>query len=313
MLSFLLRRLGSGLLVLVAVCCLTFTLLYLSSTGIARSILGDQATPAQVAAKEAQLGLDRPLGTRLLDWLGSAVRGDFGRSWFNSQPVVDSIATRLPVTLAALVAAVVLIAVAATALGLLAAVRRGWVDRLVQVGAVIGTAVPGFLIGLLLVSIFAIKLGWFPAVSTISPGQGPGPWVASLALPVIALLVNGVTSTAQQVRSAVIAQLGTDHVRTLRSRGLAEREILLRHVLRSAAPAGLTVLSLQFIGMLSAVVILEQIFALPGIGTLAVQATTTGDLPLVMGVVVYTVVLVVAVNLLVDLVNGWLNPKVRVA
>jgi peptide/nickel transport system permease protein len=192
-------------------------------------------------------------------------------------------------------------------------VKRGWADRFVQIGAVVGTAVPSFLIGLVLVTVFAIRLGWFPAVSTISPGLGAGAWVASLTLPVIALLVNGVTSTAQQVRSAVLTQLGADHVRTLRSRGLPEREILTRHVLRSAAPAGLTVLSLQFIGMLSAVVVLEQVFALPGIGTLAVQATTTGDLPLVMGVVVYTVVLVLVVNLLVDLANGWLNPKVRVA
>ncbi len=313
MLSFLLRRLGSGLLVLVAVCCLTFVLLYVSSENIARTILGDQATAEQLAQKEAQLGLDQPLGTRLLGWSGAAVRGDLGRSWFNGQSVVDALAARLPVTLVMVVVAIVLIAVAATALGMLAAVRRGWADRLVQVGAVIGTAVPSFLIGLLLVTVFAIQLGWFPAVSTLVPGQWGAAWIASLTLPVVALLINGVTSTAQQVRSAVITQLGKDHVRTLRSRGLPEREILTRHVLRSAAPAGLTVLSLQFIGMLSAVVVLEQVFALPGIGTLAVQATTTGDLPLVMGVVVYTVFLVIVVNLLVDLANGWLNPKVRVA
>jgi peptide/nickel transport system permease protein len=311
--SFVLRRLGAGLLVLVAVCCLTFALLYVSSENIARNILGDQATPEQLTAKETELGLDQPLGTRLLDWLGSALHGDLGRSWFNGQSVVDAIGARLPVTLAMVLVAIVLIAVAATALGMLAAVRRGWADRLVQLGAVIGSAVPGFLIGLLLVTVFAIRLGWFPAVSTLVPGQWGPAWFASLTLPVVALLVNGVTSTAQQVRSAVITQLGKDHVRTLRSRGLPEREILTRHVLRSAAPAGLTVLSLQFIGMLSAVVVLEQVFALPGIGTLAVQATTTGDLPLVMGVVVYTVFLVIVVNLLVDLANGWLNPKVRVA
>ena len=313
MLFFVLRRLASGVVVLVAVCCLTFVLLFFSTENIARNILGDQATAGQIAAKEAELGLDRPLGTRLVEWMGSAVGGDLGRSWFNRQPVAEAIGTRIPVTLVMVIVAIVLIAVAATALGLLAAVKRGWLDRMVQIGAVVGTAVPSFLIGLLLVTVFAIQLGWFPAISTISPGAGPGVWVASLTLPVLAMLINGVTATAQQVRSAVITQLGMDYVRTLRSRGLPEREILTRHVLRSAAPAGLTVLSLQFIGMLSAVVILEQMFAIPGLGTLAVQATTTGDLPLVMGVVLFTVLIVIVVNLLVDLANGWLNPKVRVA
>jgi peptide/nickel transport system permease protein len=313
MLSFLLRRIVSGLVVLAVVCCLTFVLLYVSTENIARNILGDQATPEQVATKEAELGLDRPLLSRLGDWWGGALSGDFGRSWFNRQPVVDSITTRLSVTLTMLVVAVVLIALAATALGTFAAVRRGWADRMVQIGAVIGSAVPGFLIGLVLVTVFAIQLGWFPAVSTLVPGTWGPAWIASLTLPIVALLINGITSTAQQVRSAVIKQYGLDHVRTLRSRGLSEREILTRHVLRSAAPTGLTVLSLQFIGMLSAVVVLEQVFALPGIGTLAVQATTTGDLPLVMGVVVVTVLVVVVVNLLVDLANGWLNPKVRVS
>ena len=128
----------------------------------------------------------------------------------------------------------------------------------------------------------------------------------------IALVINGVASGAQQIRSAVIKQLERDYVRTLRSRGIGEREILFKHVLRSAAPAGLTVLSLQFIGMLGGVVIIEQIFALPGMGPLAVTATTQSDLPVVMGVVIYTVLIVIVVNLLVDILNGWLNPKVRV-
>ena len=135
----------------------------------------------------------------------------------------------------------------------------------------------------------------------------------SLTLPVIALVINGVASAAQQIRSAFIRQLELDYVRTLRSRGITEREILFRHVLRSAAPAGLTVLSLQFISLLGGVVIIESIFAIAGMGRLAVEATTKSDLPLVMGVVVYTVVIVIVVNLLVDILNGWLNPKVRVS
>jgi peptide/nickel transport system permease protein len=311
--SFVLRRLGSGLVVLAVVSNVTFLLLFFSGTRVGRILLGENATAEQVQAKEAELGLDRPLLARLGDWWTGAVRGDFGTSWLNQRPVFDAIGDRLPVTLALVCTAIVCISLVATLLGVTAAVKRGWVDRVVQVGALIGEAVPGFLIGLLLVTTFAIQLGWFPAISTIAPGAGRSAWVATLTLPVIALILNGAARTAQHLRSAVIKQLGMDYVRTLRSRGLPEREIVFRHVLRSAAPAALTVLSLQFIGMLSGVVVLEQIFALPGLGTLAVQATTTGDMPLVMGVVVYMVLLVVAVNLVVDLINGWLNPKVRVA
>ncbi len=313
MLAMILKRLASGLAVLFVVSVLTFTLLYSSSGNIARNILGDQATEEAVAARATQLGLDQPLLTRLGDWLGGAVRGELGRSWFTNEPVFSAIVNRLPITLALVVTAIVLIAIVSTLLGMVAAVRRGWVDRVVQVGAIVGNALPGFIIGVVLVWVLAIGLGWFPAISNISPGAGTAAWVTSLTLPVVALVINGVASAAQQIRSAFIKQLELDYVRTLRSRGISEREILFRHVLRSAAPAGLTVLSLQFIGLLGGVVIIESIFAIPGLGRLAITATTQSDLPLVMGVVIYTVLIVIVVNLLVDIVNGWLNPKVRVS
>ncbi|WP_427007875.1 ABC transporter permease [Pseudarthrobacter sp. H2] len=311
MIRFILKRLGSGLVVLFAVSVLTFFLLYISSGSIARNILGDQATPEQLAVKEAELGLDQPMPVRYFSWLTGALRGDLGTSWFTSEPVANALATRIPVTMTMVFAAMILIAIIATLIGVAAAVKRGWVDRVVQIGAIIGDSVPGFVIGIILVTVLAIQMGLFPATSTISPGAPASAWVLSLTLPVIALLINGVTGGAQQIRSAVIKQLERDYVRTLRSRGIGEGEILFRHVLRSAAPAGLTVLSLQLIGMLGGVVIIEQIFALPGMGPLAVAATSQTDLPVVMGVVMYTVAVVITVNLIVDLLNGWLNPKVR--
>ncbi|WP_026555444.1 ABC transporter permease [Arthrobacter sp. 35W] len=313
MLTFILRRVAAGIVVLCAISFITYVLLYFSSANIARNILGEFASQDQVAAKEVALGLDQPLMTRFFAWAGHAITGDFGTSWFTAEPVVHALENRLPVTLTLVVVAIVLIAICATLLGMAAAVKRGWIDRVVQTAAVVGDAIPGFVIAIVLVTLFAIQLKLFPATSSIVPGAGADVWIASLALPVIALLINGVTGGAQQIRSAVIKQLEKDYVRTLRSRGISEREILFKHVLRSAAPAGLTVLSLQFIGMLGGVVILEQIFALPGMGALAVQSTTMGDIPLVMGVVLYTVVIVIIVNLLVDLINGWLNPKVRVS
>ncbi|MBT2247274.1 ABC transporter permease [Arthrobacter sp. BHU FT2] len=313
MIKFIAKRLGSGVMVLFVVSVLTFTLLYTASGSIAQNILGDQATPEQVAAKEHELGLDQPLFTRYFAWLGDALSGDLGASWFTNEPVANSLATRIPVTMTMVFAAMILIAICAALIGVAAAVKRGWVDRVVQVGAIVGDSIPGYVIGVFLVTILAIQLGMFPATSTISPEAGPEAWVVSMTLPVIALLINGVTGGAQQIRSAVIKQLERDYVRTLRSRGIGEREILFKHVLRSAAPAGLTVLSLQLIGMLGGVVIIEQIFALPGMGPLAVAATGQTDLPVVMGVVMYTVVVVIVVNLLVDILNGWLNPKVRVS
>lgn len=313
MVSFTLRRLGAGVVLLFAISILTYSILYFSSANIARNLLGDQATEDQIILKEQELGLDQPLPTRFADWLLSALTGDFGRSWFTSEPVAVAVANRLPVTLTLVAVAILLTAIIATLIGMLAAVKRGWLDRAVQIGAVLGYAIPGFVLAVLFVTVFAVQLKLVLPVSTISPGAPPSAWFTSMLLPVIALTINAVASSSQQLRSAIIKQLERDYVRTLRSRGIAEREILFRHVLRSAAPAGLTILSLQFIGMLGGAVIVEQIFALPGIGSLAVTATSSGDIPVVMGVVLFTVIIVIVVNLLVDLVNGWLNPKVRVS
>ncbi|WP_427018533.1 ABC transporter permease [Pseudarthrobacter sp. P1] len=313
MVTFILRKIAAGIVVLAAISFLTYFLLYFSSANIARNILGEFASQEQVQAKEIELGLDQPLLARFFGWASHAITGDLGTSWFTSEGVGQALMSRLPITLTLVVVAIILIAICATILGMAAAVKRGWIDRVVQTAAIVGDAIPGFVLAIILVTLFAIQLQFFPATSSIAPDSGAPAWVASLTLPVIALLINGVTGGAQQIRSAVIKQLEKDYVRTLRSRGISEREILFKHVLRSAAPAGLTVLSLQFIGMLGGVVIIEQIFALPGMGALAVQSTTMGDIPLVMGVVLYIVIIVIIVNLLVDLINGWLNPKVRVS
>jgi peptide/nickel transport system permease protein len=313
MVTFLVRRLLSGIVVLFVVSTLTFFLLYFSATSVARNILGETATQAQVHQKEIALGLDQPLVTRYIGWLGNALHGDFGISWFTSQPVVTSIVDRLPATLSIVLVTIVIVAVLSTLVGVAAAVRRGWIDRALQVVSIGGAAIPQFVIAIIIVTVFAIQLHLLPATGYVTPAVSVGGWIASITLPVIALAISGIASTAQQVRSATITVLGKDYVRTLRSRGLAPREILFRHVLRGAAPAGLTVLSLQFIGLLGGVVVIEQIFALPGMGFLALQSTTQGDMPVLMGVVVYIVLIVVIVNLLVDLAVGWLNPKARVS
>jgi peptide/nickel transport system permease protein len=311
MLPFITRRLLSGVVLVFVISSLTFFLLALGGNGVARTLLGETATQAQVAAKQTQLGLDRPVLAQYGDWLSHAAVGDLGTSWLSSQSVTTSVLDRLPVTLSLAFASIIVTAVLSALLGVLAAVRRGWTDRFVQVLAVVGFAMPAAWLALLLILFLAIRLKWLPATGYVPLADSPTGWLGAMLLPVLALSVGAIASTAQQVRSAMIATLDEDYVRTLRSRGLPERRVVLKHALRNAAPNGLTVLSLHFIGLLGSTVVIERIFALPGIGSMVLNATVGGDSPQVLGVVVMMVFVVVVVNLLIDVANGALNPKVR--
>jgi peptide/nickel transport system permease protein len=312
MAGFIARRLLSGVFLLFVLSSLTYFILFFSTANVARNILGDLATAEQLATKNAELGLDQPLIGRWFEWMLAAAQGDFGKSWFNSLEIVDQLTQRLPITLTLVGVTIILAALLATLLGMAASVRGGLIDKIVQMLAVAGFAIPNFVVAIFLVTLVAIQWKLLPATGWVPFDLSPELWLKSLILPVISIVLATIASSAQQIRSAIKKNLEMDWVRTLRARGLSESEILFKHVLRASAPAGLTVLSLQFVGMLGGTVIIEQIFALPGMGFLAVQSTFLGDTPVVMGVVVYTVIVVIIVNLLVDLANGWLNPKVRV-
>ncbi|MFC0038556.1 ABC transporter permease subunit [Actinomadura rayongensis] len=312
MYRFIARRLGSGVVLIAALATLTFFLLYLGAGDrIARQLLGEDADDAAVRAKEHELGLDRPIWTQFGHWASGAVHGDLGTSWFNGQDVRTAILSRLSVTVTLVIGSTLLTVVLATVLGVVAATRGGWVDRVVQFLGVLGHAVPNFLISLGLVTLFAISLHWFRPTGYVRFADSPQLWLSSITLPVLALTINGVSGVVQQVRGSVLDELGRDYVRTLRSRGLPESRVVYRHVLRNAAGPALSFLGVQVVGLLGGAVIIEQVFAIPGLGQVAVTATGQGDIPLVMGLVVVSAVLVVLVNLLVDLVQGWLNPKVR--
>jgi peptide/nickel transport system permease protein len=312
MTGYIARRLGSGVVLLFGISLLAFVLLNLAAGGnTARIILGEAATPEQIAQTERELGLDQPVLVQYWRWLVDALQGNLGRSYFTPQSVTQAVTDALPVSLSVLVPVVVISGGAAFALGLLCAVHRGWLDRAVQVISTVVDAVPNFLVGLFLATLLGVQLALFPAVGYVSPGQSVLAWMATLVLPVTALALGAIAGIAQQVRSAAIGVLRQDYVRTLRSRGLSQRRIVLTSVLRNSSTTGLTMLGLQFVGLLGGSVVIEQVFALPGLGTLAVTNTAKGDLPLVMGVVVAAVAIVIAVNLLVDLVVAWLNPKAR--
>lgn len=310
---FLLKKLLSSLLLLVAVTAVTFTLVFNDGPGIARRILGQNATEEQVGAKVTELGLDQPVLLQYGQWLAGLLRGDLGQSYFSGEPVSTMLAARVPVTLALVLIATVLTLVLSMLVGVIAAVRGGWLDAVLQILAVVASAIPNFVVAIVLVFAFAIAVRVFPATGYVSPDVSLVGWAASLTLPVLAVLIGSVAGAAAQFRGAVIDVLHADFVRTLRSRGVSERALVFRHVLRNAAGPGLTILSLQTINLLGGVVVIERIFAMPGMGAFATTVAVQGDVPSVMGSVIFTVIVVVVVNIGVDLLNGWINPKARLS
>ncbi|MAO34578.1 MAG: ABC transporter permease [Zunongwangia sp.] len=313
MLTFIIRRILAGVVLLFVISSLAFGLMYLDSANIARRLVGQTATAETVQQRAQELGLDRPLVVQYWDWLTSALTGDFGRSWFNGQLVIVSLSGRLAVTLTLVIGTTIITAIVSVILGVLAARRGGAVDTIVQFISVLGFAIPGFLIAVYLVLIFAINLGWFKATGYTPITDSVGGWLASITLPIIALSLGAIAAVTQQIRGSVIDAMSRDYVRTLRARGLRSGSVVYKHVLRNAGGPALAVLAVQFIGLLGGALIVEQVFALPGLGQLTVAAGTQGDIPVVMGVVVVTALIVIIVNLIIDLAQAALNPKVRLS
>ncbi|MFD6951485.1 ABC transporter permease [Nocardiopsis sp. TSRI0078] len=311
MTSFILRRAASGLLLLLVISALSYVLLSIPNADVGRQLLGPHAAQELVDARNSALGLDQPVAVRYLDWLSSALRGDLGTSWFTNADVAQAMGNRLPVTLSLMVGVTVVTAVASFVLGAWAGVRRGAVDRAVQVIGVVGYALPGFLVMLVIVLVFGVQLRWFPAIGYVPLSESFSGWLSTVTLPILSLSVAAIAGVSQQVRSSIIEVMGRDYVRTLRARGLPASRVVFRHVLRNAATPALTVLGMQFVGLLGGAVLVEQIFGLPGIGAMTVQYTTRGDVPVIMGLVMMTVVVVIVINLFVDILVGWLNPKAR--
>ena len=312
MLTFTLKRLLSGVILLIAVATGTFFLAHAAIPDPTLGLLGSAATPEAQAALAAKIGTDRPVLVQFADWISGVIRGDFGVSWKNFQSIGMQLSLKLPVTLSVVTAAIVLSALLGAILGVAAGLRPGtWIDKVVKAASVILFALPGFWVALVLVMTFAVNLRWFPAVGYVQPGQSVTGWLQSITLPAIALALGAVVMIAEQLRNAIIQAESQDYVRTLRSRGLPASRVVM-HLLRNAAPASLTILALMFVGLLSGAIIVEQIFALPGIGPLTQASSQNGDIPMLLGITVITVVFVVIINFLLDILLGWINPKARV-
>jgi peptide/nickel transport system permease protein len=313
MLRLIGRRLAVSVPLLLAVSASTFLLVALIPGDVARTIVGPNGTPEQYASLRASLGLDASLPTRYWDWLGGAVQGDLGLSLFSRQPVSSLLESRLPVTLSLVVGSTLTATVLGLALGIAAARAGGPVGRALDAVALLGLAIPNFFLGLLLVAWFAVALPLFPATGYVPFAVSPAEWLRSLVLPVITLAVPGIAVIAKQTRDGMREALERPFMRTLRAAGVPQRSLVYKHALRNAAIPVATVVGIVFIAALSGTVLVESVFSMPGLGGLAVQATDQHDLPMIQGVAVVFTLIVIAVNLVVDVAYGWLDPRVRVS
>ncbi|PYM17736.1 MAG: peptide ABC transporter [Candidatus Rokuibacteriota bacterium] len=312
MLPYIGRRLIATIPVMAVVAVVVFMLLRLTTGDPAAIIAGDNATSQDVAAIREKLGLDRPLAEQFVIWLGRLARGDFGESFFFKKQVSELIAERVEPTLALATSTIVLTVLLAVPLGVLAAWRRGtWLDRLVMGFSVLGFSVPVFVIGYLLIYLFAIELAWVPVQGYQRLRDGLGGFLVRLILPSITLAVVFVALIARITRASVLEVLNADYVRTARAKGLAELPVMLRHVLRNAAVPIVTVIGVGIAVLIGGVVVTESVYSIPGLGRLTVDAVLARDYPTVQAVILLFSVVYVLINLLVDLSYTFLDPRIR--
>ncbi|PRZ39694.1 peptide/nickel transport system permease protein [Antricoccus suffuscus] len=306
------RRLAGAVGTVLLVSVVVFFLLQLAPGNAADIVVGEDATPQQLDIARAQLGLDRPLIVQYLNWLGGVVHGDFGDSLFTRRSVATGLWEAAPATLSITLLALLLAAVFGVAAGAAAGLgRETWVDRVVSLLATLGIAMPSFWVGLVLVSLFAFKLKWFPATGYAPISDGIGPWLSHIVLPCVALALALSAEVARQARGGVVDVMAKPYMLAARARGANGGWLVRRHVLRNAAIPVVTVFGLQAATLLGGVVVVEQVFAIPGLGSVAIAAVLRHDYPVVQAYVLMVAVVVVVINLIVDTSYGWINPKVR--
>lgn len=311
--GLVLKRLATAIVLLLVVSALSFVLISLTPGDEARAIVGLGGTEEQYLQVRVELGLDKSLPAQYWQWLTHAVQGDLGDSLTTNEPVVNSIQTRLGVTLSLMVLSMILSLVLGVLFGVISAVRGGVTGRLVDALGVLGFAVPPFWLAAALITIFAVNLGVLPSTGYVAPDESIGLWLQSLVLPVLALSIGGIGAIAKQARDGMLEALGSEYIRAARTSGISSTSIIFRHALRGAALRVAAVTGWITISLLGGAVFVESVFAIPGLGSLAVTAATQHDIPLIQGVVVIFTAIVVIVNLGTDLLNIWIDPRVRVA
>ena len=304
MIAYLGRRLIQSALILLGVSLITFALLYLLPADPVRQIAGRSATPETVENIRRQLGLDQPFVVQYWRYLLNLLSGDLGRSYIQRSEVTELIVSRLPASLLLMLGAITCEVVIGISMGLVAAVKRGTAtDQTLMVGSFVGVSAPQFVVGLLLLYVFAVRLDWFPI-----GGYGT---FAHLVLPSLTLGVLGAGWYSRMMRSSMIDVLRQDYIRTARAKGLARRTILLRHALPNAILPVIAMIGIDIGLFMSGIVVVESVFGWPGIGQLAWQAIQRVDIPIIMGVTLVSATAIVLGNLLADVVAPFIDPRIK--
>lgn len=312
MLGYIARRLLATIPVMGVVAVVVFLMLRLTTGDPAAIIAGDSATAQDVAEIRSKLGLDQPIARQFLIWITRVIQGDFGESFFFKKQVSELIIDRVEPTLALAVSTLILAVSMAVPLGVLAAWRRGtWIDRSVMGFSVLGFSVPVFVVGYLLIYLFAVQLGWLPVQGYQRLREGFGGFAERMILPSVTLAVIYVALIARITRTSMLEVLEADHVRTARAKGLGEMTVVMRHALRNAAVPIVTVIGLGVALLIGGVVVTESVYAIPGLGRLTVDAVLARDYPTVQAVILLFSAVYVLINLVVDLTYTFLDPRIR--
>jgi peptide/nickel transport system permease protein len=314
MLAYIGKRLLAMIPVLLGLTVIVFLIMAMIPGDPALAILGSYATPENVERLNRQLGLDRSLFEQYVIWLGNLLQGDFGRSYSLNRPVIDEVLERFRATLILAGAAMLLCSLLGLLAGIVSAVRQfGWVDRAVTFLVLIGISMPSFWLGLLLILLFAVELRWLPASGMVAiyGGGGPIDLLTHLILPAVTLAVVATGVIARLTRAAMLEVLRQDYIRTARAKGLSERRVIYRHAFKAALVTVIPVIGIQAGFVLGGAVYIETVFQWPGIGAMLVKAISTRDLLLVQGGVLVVAASYVLFNLLADVVQHLLDPRLK--
>lgn len=312
--SFLIRRLASAFVVLALVSLMSFALIWLVPGDPAAAFLDASATPAQIATLRSALGLDLSLPQQMIGWYGRILSGDLGQSILLNRSVSAALIERLPVTLALAALALAFAVVVGVTAGLVAAVNHNrWPDQAVMTAALLGLSVPDFWLGLVMVLVFAVSLGWLPSGGFTAFSQSPSEWLRCMILPALTLGLVQVGFIARMARASMLDTLGQDYVRTADAKGLAKLRVVLGHALPNALIPILTVIGIVSGALLGGAVIVEQVFSIPGIGRLIVGAIASRDFPVLQGGLLFLAVVYLSINLMVDILYAVVDPRVRLA
>jgi peptide/nickel transport system permease protein len=312
MLAFVARRLLATVPVLAMVAVFVFLMLRLTPGDPAAIIAGDNATAVQIAEIREKLGLSEPILEQFAIWVGNLLQGDLGESFFFKAEVTELIGQRVGPTLALATVTMIITVLVAVPLGVIAAYRHGsWIDRLVMGFSVIGFSVPVFVLGYLLIYLFAIRLDLFPVQGYASILDGVWPFLHHLVLPSITLSVIYIALIARITRASMLEVLGEDYIRTAHAKGLSNRAVLLRHGLRNAAVPIVTVIGIGIALLIGGVVVTESVYNIPGLGRLTVDAVLARDYPTIQGVILVFSFAYVLINLLIDITYTLFDPRIR--